>query len=313
MNKLVYDIGGSNIKFALMTTEGNILERRTLPTPKDSRESYFGALVNLSDGLLDQADGIAVSTNGRMFPDGETYRAYTSDFLIGVNLRMELEKRLGLPVVVENDGVAATVGEWWKGAARGADSVLGIVLGSGMGGGVVVNGRPMRGVKNNSAMVFGMLSASDTVKGKYSASCLDTVFPLLPYKLAVAKGLKPGTVSGEEFFQYVESGDPVAQALLAPYCRAAAVVVFNAALLLDPDCVVVTGGLARQPALIAGIRQSLAEIQEGCLDFPGIDLAQIGVKVEREDFVVDLRAGELCLDANLYGALRAFVTGTEKS
>lgn len=308
MNKLVYDIGGSNIKFALMTAEGGILERRTVPTPKDSREHYFDALESLSEGLLDQADGAAVSTNGRMFPDQETYRAYTLDFLIGVNLRTEMEKRLGLPVVVENDGVAATVGEWWKGAARGTDTVLGIVLGSGMGGGVVVNGKPMRGVKNNSAMVFGMLSASDTAQGRYSASSLDTVFPLLPYKLAAAKGLKPGTVSGSEFFQYVESGDPMAQALLAPYCRAAAVVIFNAALLLDPDCVVVTGGLVRQPSLIAGIRQSLEEIQERCLDYPGIDLAQIGVKVEKEDFAVDLRAGELCLDANLYGALRACAT-----
>lgn len=313
MHKLVYDIGGSNIKFALMTTEGDILERRTLPTPKDSREGYFNALVSLSDGLLGQADGIAVSTNGRMFPDGETYRAYTMDFLIGVNLRAELEKRLGLPAVVENDGIAATVGEWWKGAAKGADTVLGIVLGSGMGGGMVVNGKPMRGVKNNSAMVFGMLSASDTAQGKYSAGCLNTVFPLLPYKLAAAKGMQPGAVSGEEFFGYVASGDPVAKALLVPYCRAVAVVIFNAALLLNPDCVVVTGGLARQPALIAGIRQSLGEIQEGCLDFPGVDLAQIGIKVEREDFAVDLRAGALCLDANVYGALKASTAGTGKS
>lgn len=303
MNKLVYDIGASNIKFALMTAEGEILERRRTATPKDSREHYFNVLAELSEGLLDQAGGIAVSTNGRMFPDGEIYRAYTSDFLIGVNLRTELEKRLGLPVTVENDGVAATVGEWWKGAAQGADTVLGIVLGSGMGGGLVINGRPMRGAKNNSAMVFGMLSGADTAQGRYSASCLDTVFPLLPYKLAGAKGLQPGAVSGEEFFQSAEAGDPAAKALLEPYCRAAAVVIFNGALLLDPDCVVVTGGLARQPALIEGIRQSLTEIQERCLDFPGIDLKQLGVKVEKEDFAVDLRAGTLCLDANLYGAL----------
>lgn len=303
MNKLVYDIGGSNIKFALMTAEGDILERRGAPTPKDSREHYFDALVKLSEGLTGQADGIAVSTNGRMFPDGVTYRAYTSDFLTGVNLRTELEKRLGLPVTVENDGVAATVGEWWKGAAQGADTVLGIVLGSSMGGGIVVNGKPVRGVNNNSAMVFGMLSASDTSNDRYSASGLDTVFPLLPYKLAAAKGLRPGTANGEEFFRFVESGDPIAQALLAPYCRAVAVVIFNAAMLLDPDCVVVTGGLARQPALMAGIRQGLEDIQRTCLDYPGIDLAKIGIKLEREDFTVDLRAGELCLDANLYGAL----------
>lgn len=307
MNKLVYDIGGSNIKFALMTEEGEILERRKIPTPKDSLDHYFDALVHLSEGLLDQADGAAVSTNGRMFPDGVTYRAYTADFLMGVNLRTELEKRLGLPVVVENDGVAATVGEWWKGAARGADTTVGIVLGSGMGGGVVINGRPMRGTKNNSAMVFGMLSSSDTAQGRYNASALDTVFPLLPYKLATAKGMQPGEISGEEFFRYVESGDPVAQALLVPYCRAAAVVIFNSALLLDPDCVVVTGGLASQSALIEGIRHSLTEIQERCLDFPGIDLAQLGIKVEKKDFSVDLRAGELCLDANLYGALKACV------
>lgn len=62
---------------------------------------------------------------------------------------------------------------------------------------------------------------------------------------------------------------------------------------------VVTGGLADQPALITGTRQSLTEIQERRPGFPGIDLTQIGVKVEKEDFVVKPRAGELCLDANL--------------
>lgn len=307
MNKLVYDIGGSHIKFAIMTPEGDILERRTADTPRDSFNSYFTALENLAERYQGQADGAAVSTNGRMFPDGETYRAYTMDFLTGVNLRTELEKRLGMPVVVENDGIAATVGEWWKGAAQGADSVLGIVLGSGMGAGIVVNGQPLRGTKNNSAMVFGMLSRSDMESGHYMASGLDTVFPVLLYKLAAVKNLELSAVTGHKFFEMAESGDPAARALLQSYCQAVAVTIFNAAMAIDPECVIVTGGLAQQSLLIEGIRRGLEDIAEKAFTYGGRDISKLGIQLEPEDFAIDLRPGKLCQDANLYGALYRLV------
>ena len=104
MNKLVFDIGATNIKFAVMTPEGDIVKRCSTPTPHDTLEHYLEVLCALAEPEKAGVDGVAVSTNGRMYPDGDTYRAYTSDFLIGVNLREALESRLHLPVAVENDG-----------------------------------------------------------------------------------------------------------------------------------------------------------------------------------------------------------------
>ena len=145
MDKLIFDVGASNIKFALMSNTGEIIARKKVPTPRDSLENYLAVFVDLAKEYIDRADGVGVSTNGRMFEDGNTYRAYTLDFLTGIDIKQKLEEALELPVVVENDGYAAAIGEWWKGAGRGSNTMLSIVLGTAMGGGIIVDGKPWRG------------------------------------------------------------------------------------------------------------------------------------------------------------------------
>lgn len=309
MHKLVFDIGATNIKFAVMTPEGEIVRRNSVPTPHDSPEHYLSALCGLAEPELADADGIAVSTNGRMYPDGDTYRAYTSSFLTGVNIRAELEKRLHLPVAVENDGLAATLGEWWKGAGRGAKNMLGVVLGSGMGSGLILDGKPYRGSLRNAAMTFGLLSVADPDKENYLASGISTSFPLVLYKTAAAKGLDPRSVTGPQVFAWAEEGDPVAAALLEQYYRNIAVPIFNSAVLLDLDCVVLTGGLAAQRSLVEGVQRSLKAIAERALTMEGLDISALGIGIDYKDFDIPLRAGELNLDANLYGALYHLQTG----
>lgn len=309
MNKLVFDIGGSNIKFAVMTPEGDIVKRNSIPTPSDTLAHYLAALCDLAQPELAGADGIAVSTNGRMEPDGDTYRAYTFDFLKGIDIRAALESRLHLPVAVENDGLAAAIGEWWKGAGRGAKNMMGVVLGSSMGSGLILEGRPYRGSRRNAAMAFGLLSVADPEKEHYLASAIFTAFPLVMYKAAVARGLDPRTVTGPQVFEWAEAGDPVVEALLEQYCRSVAIPIFNSAILMDLDCVVLTGGLAAQKRIVEGVRRNLKTIAEHLLTMDGMDLSALGVAIDLDDFKIDLRAGELNLDANLYGALYHLQTG----
>ena len=74
--------------------------------------------------------------------------------------------------------------------------------------------------------------------------------------------------------------------------------------MLDPDMVIVTGGLAEQPILIQKIREAMPKVLQGGMSFKGFDLSQMsGVGMDMNDFMVDFVKGELCLDANLYGAL----------
>ena len=304
MDKLIYDVGASNIKFALMTDRGEILERRKIPTPRESLEEYLKAFTDLAAPYAGRYDAVGISTNGRMQPDGNTYRAYTMNFLMGIDIKKELEQRLGVPVVVENDGQAATIGEWWMGAGQGADTVIGIVLGSSIGGGMIVDGKPWRGTRRNGAMVFTQLTSINTAKEKYGISALGASFMLYLAIAAKLKFMRDDQMTGEKFFELLEAGDRIVTGMFRRYCRAIAVTVYNNALLLDPDKVIITGGLAQRQVLIEGIREALRKIADRCMIFKGIDLRKNGlVHIDTADLEVDCTQGALCLDANLYGAL----------
>lgn len=304
MNKLIFDVGASNIKFALMTEDGEILERRKLPTPKDNKANFIKAFADIAAEYKGQADAVGLSTNGRMHPDGNTYRAYTMDFLTGVNIKEELEAQIGLPVVVENDGHAAAIGEWWKGAGRGTDTALCLVLGSAMGGGVIVNGKPWRGSKRNSAMVFAQLTSAAPNKEKYALSAIETSFMLYLAIAAKLKFMSMEQMTGEKFFELLEKGDRIVNSMFKRFCNAVAVTVYNNALLLDPDKVIITGGLAERDVLIEGIQQALEKISKKALIYKGMDLSKNGFAfIDLSDLQVKCVKGELCLDANLYGAL----------
>jgi predicted NBD/HSP70 family sugar kinase len=300
MDKLIFDVGATNTKYALMTTTGNILEKESVPTNYESEDVYLNSMASVAVKYKGKVDEIAISTNGRMKPDGDTYRAYTMKFLQDVNLRKELEKRTGLPVTVLNDGFSAALGEWWKGSGQGSKNLLVIVLGSGMGGGLILNGKLYQGERLNAAMLFGMLSAFGY--GKYDLSGMTTTFALLLYQLSAMKQLPIEEMTGHRFFDYVAQGDKTAVGMLELYCEGIAGIIYNAALLLDLDCTVVTGGLSEQPILMDTIRRKLEEIPVRMLQGQAAGFLDM-IAFDHKDFEVNLRQGTLALDANLYGAL----------
>ncbi len=298
MNYLVFDIGASNTKYGIMSESGNIISQSSVPTDYSSKENYLKNLVKVADQYKEQVKQIAISTNGRMHPDGNTYRSYTMDILKDVNLKEEIESRTGLPVSIENDGFSAALGEWWMGAGKGTQNMMGVVLGSGMGGGLILNGERYQGSRRNAAMIFGMLSEYSPEKCEISG--LTTSFLGVLYMFANAKQIPFPEISGPKFFEFVEQGDPAAIGLLEKYCESIAVVIFNSAMLLDLDCIVVTGGLAKQDRIIEGINRHLKNIPEKIMSNP--IMLQM-VLFDRNDFDIKVKKGQLTSDANLYGAL----------
>jgi predicted NBD/HSP70 family sugar kinase len=306
MNKYVIDIGATNTKFALMSDEGEIQERRQVPTVYASKEAYFENLISLIAEYPGKGNGIAVSTNGRMDGEGNTYRAYTMNILQGVNLKTEMERRTGLPVSVLNDGFSATLGEWWKGAGRGSKNCLTVVLGSGMGGGLILNGELYQGSRRNAAMLFFMVNGYDGIKSEICA--LSTSFSLLLYQLSAIKQLPMTEMTGEKFFNFLAEGDAAACAMLDKYNKDIALAVFNAAMLLDLDCVVISGGLSERDEVINGINEKLADIPARA--FTGMDGGFLNmVLTDETDTRVRVKKGELARDANLYGALYYMLEG----
>lgn len=300
MNKLVFDIGGTNTKFALMSTDGEILAREKVPTVYTSVGGYFDNMVRILMKYKHLGDEIAISTNGRMCRDRNTYRAYTMKLLQGINLKKEMEARTGLPVTVLNDGFSAALGEWWKGAGQGTGNLLVVVLGSGLGSGLVLNGKLYQGSKLNAAMMFGMVSSYSG--DKYDLIGLTTAFTLLLYQVSAAKQIPVEEMTGPKFFELVAEGDPSAIRLLDQYCEAIAGVIFNSAMLLDLDGIVVTGGLSAQDIIIEMINRKLKEIPQEVMQGEVAAALEMAA-VDMNDFQVQVKKGELALDANVYGAL----------
>ncbi|MDF2485444.1 MAG: hypothetical protein K0R46_1612 [Herbinix sp.] len=305
MDKLVFDIGATNTKFALMNVKGEILAREKIPTNYESVDAFLGAMVQIVDHYRSRGDEIAISTNGRMCPDGNTYRAYTMRCLQGLDLKKEMEALTGLPVTILNDGFSAALGEWWQGAGQGSKNLLVLVLGSGMGAGLILGGTLYQGTKLNAAMVFGMVNSYGN--NQYDLSAMTTTFALLLYQLAARKGLTMEEMTGQRFFDFIDQGDLVALEMLESYCESIAGIIYNSALLLDLDHIVVTGGLSSRDIVMETINRKLTEIPEKALLGQAAGLLEM-VAADKSDFLIQAKKGSLALDANIYGALYYLLT-----
>ncbi|MGH3665896.1 MAG: ROK family protein, partial [Egibacteraceae bacterium] len=139
------DLGGTKIAVALVDADHRVVERARASTPAGGPDAIVAALVTAVGRLETRPDAVGVGAPGPVC-DGVVLQATNLEgWTRPVPLAEQLSQRLDLPVTVENDVTAGTVGEWVAGAGRGAHFLLGVFLGTGCGGGLVLDGRPYRG------------------------------------------------------------------------------------------------------------------------------------------------------------------------
>jgi len=135
------DIGRTNVRAALVDRGGNVLKALREPTdPSGSREAVLGQAVRMAREVGEGASAVGAGVAGQCGSSGIVARG--PDFWWeDVDLKAELEKGTGLRAVARNDVIMATVGEWRHGAGRGARDMVCVMVGTGIGGGAVVDGR----------------------------------------------------------------------------------------------------------------------------------------------------------------------------
>jgi glucokinase len=140
------DLGGTKILAGVIARDGSIVRRHERATPQDSQEHVLAELEAAVAELLDESVG-AVGF-GVPSPidqaDGVVVRCVNVP-LENAPLRDRMHERFGIPVGLENDANAASIGEWQAGAGRGEDDLVMLTLGTGVGGGVISGGKPFRG------------------------------------------------------------------------------------------------------------------------------------------------------------------------
>ncbi len=144
------DLGGTKIAGVALASTGHELARRRVPTPRDY-QGTVEAIADLVEDLervtdaVDSASTVGVGIPGAVVPDTGLVKNANSVWLIGQPLGQDLERRLSRPVRLANDANCFALSEAADGAAAGAANVFGVILGTGVGGGIVVNGKVLVG------------------------------------------------------------------------------------------------------------------------------------------------------------------------
>ena len=150
------DLGGTNIEMALVEASGKIVARNRKKTPRGAKGGeVLKCLLSGIDELLDKTGmksrklgGIGIGVAGPVDPERGRVVVTPNMNLSGMKIAEPVRKRFGVKTVVANDVNAGVVGESWLGAARGAESAVSIFVGTGIGGGVMVDGRLVTGARN---------------------------------------------------------------------------------------------------------------------------------------------------------------------
>jgi glucokinase len=151
---LALDIGGTKLAAALVDRTGNVAVRLMVPTPRtDNADELFAALAELVAPLVGRACVVGAGCGGPMTAGGETVSPLNIPAWRRFPLRSRLQSLTGLAVAVDNDAKALALGEGWVGAAAGASDFIGMVVSTGVGGGIVLDDRLLNGEHGNAGHI----------------------------------------------------------------------------------------------------------------------------------------------------------------
>jgi glucokinase len=264
---LAIDIGGTKLAAGVVGPDGAVTADRRVPTPRGERadaEALWSTLVRLAREVLDAAGqpalgGIGVGCGGPMtWPAGEVSPVHIPGWR-GFGLRARLAAEFGgpdrLPVRVHNDAVCLVVAEHWRGAARGHPNALGMVVSTGVGGGLVLGGRVVDGATGNAGHIGHLVVDPDGPACPCgNRGCLEIVASGTSLaRWAAEHGWHPpagGTGSAREVAVAALAGDPVAATAFDRAGQMLGRGIAAAVTLVDVSVVTVGGGVAESGDLL---------------------------------------------------------------
>lgn len=271
MYYLGVDLGGTTIKVGLVTENYEIIDNMSCPTGRErSFEEVLKDMAMLCKKIMDKhgitekdIDSIGIGSPGIASPqDGVILSASNLNF-DHVNVRTEIQKYINVPVYVENDANCAALGEVICGAAKGQKNVVVVTLGTGVGGGIIADGKINRGSFCGAGEIGHMvICCEDGIqcgcgrKGCWeqyaSATALIRIAKEAVSKdqsskiLAYAKEGKVENINAKNVFDAAHDEDAVAKAVLDKYFKYIACGVTNLINILQPDMIVLGGGMSAQ-------------------------------------------------------------------
>ncbi|MCR4807542.1 MAG: ROK family glucokinase [Lachnospiraceae bacterium] len=262
------DIGGTTVKLGLFTPGGDVVRKWEIPTRKEDggihilEDIAVSVKSEMSDRQLnkDNIIGLGVGAPGPVDREGVIYRAVNLGWGV-LNIHQELKKLIDLPIRAGNDANVAALGEMWKGGGEGFKDIVVITLGTGVGGGVIIDGRIVTGSKGGGGEI-GHIHIEDNEEdccGCGNKGCLEQyasatgIVRLANRKLKIDSTdsvLRSGEVSAKAVFDAVKAKDPLAMEVAEEFGRYLGKGLACIAAVTNPEVFVIGGGVSKAGPVI---------------------------------------------------------------
>jgi glucokinase len=265
MTVLAVDVGGTKVAVALVTPQGEILDKAQQPTDRSGPEAVAEQIGKMSSEMSWQ---IYIEAIGASVP--AALAARDSDRVIwGPNLpgwrdvpfRELLEKQFEVPVFLEFDGHSAALGEWWVGAGKGFRHVANIIIGTGIGGGFIVDGKLWPG-RNRLAGAVGWFPLTGPEGVDHWENLASGPAIVRRAQQLIGKGLASAlnidSVDAKDVFVAARQGDALATQVIHEAAQATGQGVASVISLVNPEIVILGGSIGQQGDLVlATVRETV--------------------------------------------------------
>lgn len=287
---LVFDFGGTSVKYG-MFVNNELSEIKSFPTPLSWEETK-----NIMDDIKAEyeikynIEGIAFSFPGCVDnKNGEILGASAIKYIHHFPIKKDLETHYNLPVSMENDANCAALAECWMGVAKGMKDVLFVIVGTGIGGGVIIDGKLQLGAHLFGGELGLAILGEEADGTPISLSGHGTAVRMAA-RYCRRKGIAEGTFSGKEVFKLAEQGDVLAAKEVELFYKYLSRGLFNMQMSIDPEVIIVGGGISANPAIVQKLEDRTNEM----------------ISARVKDFTAKVVPCMYKNDANLLGAVKNF-------
>jgi len=270
------DIGGTSTELAIMDLDGGLILHRKIDTQDGLKKDFILLLVNEVNAMLEDKNichtkvlALAIGAPGITDSDQGIVMEAPSLGWLHYPLKREMAEHFPFPIYIENDVNMAVLGECWKGAAKDKSHVVLITIGTGVGCGIVINGELFRGGQYAAGEIGYMITNKDQASQGFES--VFEGYGFLENQVggpSIVKQYQSGSATkkenAEKIFQKAIEGEALATKIINEALDHLAVSLINVAALLNPECIVLGGGISKSghwflPKLQARIEHYLPE------------------------------------------------------
>ena len=263
------DIGGTTCKIGLFETNGTLLDKWEIPTRTENEGSSIlpdvaaSIEAKLSEKQISKADvqGIGIGVPGPVTSEGVVKKCINLGWSV-FNVAETMEKLCGMPVKAGNDANVAALGEMWQGGGKGHRNVVMVTLGTGVGGGIIIDGKMVSGSNGAGGEIGHLVVNTEETEtcGCGKKGCLEQ-YASATGIVRIAKQMLAETgqdsvlrqtepLTAKDIFDAAKAGDPAADAIVDRAMEILGIALANVACVVNPEIFVIGGGVSKAGSII---------------------------------------------------------------